>query len=127
MSWPEASAISRGVKSKNSRAMRWTTSPSRCSSPLTPISRDPSTARRFFSNTLGQTMMLAMPVSSSSVAKITPVAVPGRCRTSTSPAVCTIRPAGAVTSCSARRNPCRSSMERKKLSGWPLSESERLL
>ena len=34
----------------------------------------------------GHTTMLAMPVSSSSVMNTTPLALPGRCRTSTTPA-----------------------------------------
>jgi len=38
------------------------------------------------------TIVLAMPVSSSSVMKITPLAVPGRWRTSTSPATVTRAP-----------------------------------
>ena len=44
--------------------------------------------RRFFSNTDGQTMMFALPPSSSNVMSqnITPFAEPGICRTSTKPA-----------------------------------------
>ena len=57
--------------------------------------------RRFFSNTLGQTTMLTMPVSSSSVRKITPLAVPGRWRTSTRPATLTRRPASLSSQCAA--------------------------
>ena len=40
----------------------------------------------------GRTMMLAMPVSSSSVRKTNPFAVPGRCRVMTMPATRTRRP-----------------------------------
>jgi hypothetical protein len=43
----------------------------------------PITTRRNFSNICGQTTRLAIPVSSSRVMNITPLALPGRCRTST--------------------------------------------
>jgi hypothetical protein len=46
----------------------------------------------------GQVITLAMPVSSSSVEKITPFALPGRCRISTMPATFTIRFTGKVAS-----------------------------
>ena len=49
-----------------------------CSRPVMPSNFAPSTIRRCFSNTSGQTMILAAPVSSSKVMKITPLAVPGR-------------------------------------------------
>ena len=45
------------------------------------------TVRRLASKTSFQTTMLATPVSSSWVRKVTPLAVPGRCRTSTMPAL----------------------------------------
>ena len=66
--------------------MTWMTRPSRCNWPRTASMREPSTTRRLFSKTLGQMTILAMPVSSSRVAKMTPLAVPGRWRTSTRPA-----------------------------------------
>ena len=46
----------------------------------------PITVRRLRAKTFGQTTMLTMPVSSSRVMKITPLAVPGCWRTSTRPA-----------------------------------------
>ena len=42
--------------------------------------------RRYRSQTWGQTIKLAVPVSSSSVMNVIPLAVPGRCLTRTSPA-----------------------------------------
>ena len=53
------------------------TRPSRSILPRTSRNCAVITVRRFFSNTLGQTTILTMPVSSSSVRKITPLAVPG--------------------------------------------------
>ncbi len=50
------------------------------------MSRAPITSLRYCSITFGHTTILAMPVSSSSVMKTTPLALPGRCRTSTTPA-----------------------------------------
>ena len=57
-----------------------------------PVPRHPSIvapriARRFCSKTDGQTIRLALAVSSSSVMNMTPLAEPGICRTSTSPAM----------------------------------------
>ena len=54
----------------------------------------PSTTGRNVSNIFGQTMMLAMSVSSSRVMKMTPLAVPGRWRTRTRPETVTRRPFG---------------------------------
>ena len=51
--------------------------------------------RRFFSKTVGQTTRLAMPLSSSSVMNMTPLALPGRWRTSTMPAASSHRPSRA--------------------------------
>ena len=42
--------------------------------------------RRYRSHTCGQTIRLTVPVSSSSVMNVIPLAVPGRCLTRTSPA-----------------------------------------
>ena len=53
---------------------------------LDQISRAPITSLRNRSITFGHTTILAMPVSSSSVMNTTPLALPGRCRTSTTPA-----------------------------------------
>ena len=72
--------------------MTWMTPCSDCRRPVTFSKRAPSTMARKRSKIFGQTMMLATPVSSSSVAKITPDAVPGRWRTRTSPATETRRP-----------------------------------
>ena len=70
--------------------------------PVTATSLAPSTMGRNASKIFGQTIVLAAPVSSSSVMKITPLALPGRCRTSTSPATVTRRPDGV-----AARRSCR--------------------
>ena len=71
-----------------------TTSPSRCSRPVTLRQRPAITARRKRSKIFAQTTMLAVPVSSSSVTKITPLAVPGRWRQITMPATATRAPFG---------------------------------
>jgi hypothetical protein len=65
---------------------------------VTLSSRPEITARRNSSYFAFHTTMLATPVSSSSVMKITPFAVPGRCRTSTSPATTTRAPFGGRSS-----------------------------
>ena len=73
------------------------------------------TMRRKRSNTRRQTTTLAMPVSSSSVMKMTPLAVPGRWRTSTRPATVTALPSPASwraahgAGCGAARIPRASS------------------
>ncbi len=75
------------------------------------------TVRRFCAKTFGQTMMLAMSVSSSRVMKTTPLAVPGICRISTRPATVTRLSCGrSVARCSALgMAPRRVSRSRKKL------------
>ena len=84
------------------QAEGWRTS-TRCrrpsSWPRTARKREVITTRRCFSIIFGHTTILAMPVSSSSVRKITPLAVPGRCRTSTSPATVTRWPASRSSQC----------------------------
>ena len=75
-----------GVRSSMRSATIWMTPCSLCSLPVTATKRAPSTIARKRSNAFGQTMTLAMPASSSSVMKMTPLAVPGRWRTSTRPA-----------------------------------------
>ncbi len=54
------------------------------------------------SNSFGQTTILAIPVSSSIVMKMTPLAEPGRWRTSTRPATLTRAPCAAPPSPAAR-------------------------
>ncbi|MOA27736.1 hypothetical protein D3C78_1486290 [compost metagenome] len=80
---------------------------------------------RYFSKTFGQTMALATPVSSSIVMKITPLAEPGRWRTSTSPATVTLRPTGAVARARLSTSPCPESAARRKETGCAFSEKER--
>ena len=63
----------------------WMTPFSFCSTPVTLISRAPITTGRYCSNLRGHTIVLAMPVSSSSVMKMA-LPLPGRWRTSTRPA-----------------------------------------
>ena len=70
-------------------ATTWITPDAFCSGPVTATRRAPITTGRYVSNVRCHTIVLAMPVSSSSVMKITPLAVPGRWRTSTRPATVT--------------------------------------
>lgn len=65
---------------------RCTISPSRCRTPRTPSRRAVRSSRRWRSARWAWTMMLASPVSSSMVRKMTPLAVPGRWRQVTMPA-----------------------------------------
>ena len=76
-----------------------------CSLPVTATKRAPSTIARSRSKTFGHTMILATPVSSSSVMKMTPCAVPGRWRTSTRPATVTRAPFLTELSASERKIP----------------------
>ena len=57
--------------------------------PWMTMRRAPITSLRKRSSVFGQTTALAMPVSSSMVMNTTPLAVPGRWRTSTTPATAT--------------------------------------
>ena len=83
----------------------WITPEALCKGPVTATSRAPITTGRYVSNARAHTMVLAMPVSSSSVMKITPLAVPGRWRTSTSPATVTRSPLRMPGNSSWRRMP----------------------
>jgi hypothetical protein len=60
---------------------------SRCNLPVQRSRVAPSAARRKRSRIWGQTIRLAIPVSSSMVMKTTPLALPGRCRISVMPAI----------------------------------------
>ena len=116
---------SSGEMSSTTSATTWVTSPSRCSRPVTLRQRPEITARRKRSKVLAQTTTLAVPVSSSRVTKITPLAVPGRCRQTTSPATATRAPFGGITrSAATRQRGGRGQPERSLAtsgcSGWPL-------
>ena len=82
------------------------------------------TIRRWASKTRGQTTRLAMPNSSSKVTKTTPEAVPGRWRTSTSPAICRKSPLRVSRSFfeSAMRRSHR--VGRSSCSGWARNDIE---
>ena len=64
----------------------------------------------------------ATPVSSSSVTNVMPLAVPGRCRTSTNPATRTCRPGRAVESSHDRITPSDMSCCRKNDIGCARSD-----
>ena len=68
--------------------------------------------RRCRSNTFGQTTRLAMPLSSSSVMNITPLALPGRCRTSTRPAASSQRPSRACHRLDTADDPAAAEIRR---------------
>ena len=76
--WSMERRRSSGVRSRISCATTWITPDALCSGPVTLTRRAPSTTGRNASKVRAHTMQLAMPVSSSSVMKITPFAVPGR-------------------------------------------------
>ena len=116
------SRSSQWVRSSTRAATRWTISPARCTLPRTSARRPPRIARRHFSRMLGQTTTFTVPVSSSSVMKITPLALPGRWRTSTSPAVAARAPSCARATVSAASAPRPASRSRRNESGWARSE-----
>ena len=64
-------AAEQPVEADETLISTWTTMPSRCTGPSTPIIIDCSTTRRKRSDVFGQTIRLAFPVSSSSVMKMT--------------------------------------------------------
>ena len=89
-------------------AMTWITSSSYSTRPRTSISRAAMITLRCLAIRSGQITRLTTPVSSSSVMKHTPLALPGRWRISTSPASLTRRPSRMALSRSAVRKPRRS-------------------
>ena len=101
--WPRAhwrraiarAGADRPLRSSIFCAITWTTPDSFCTRPVTATRRAPMTSGRCRSNSFGQTTILAIPVSSSIVMKMTPLAEPGRCRTSTRPATVTRAPSRA--------------------------------
>ena len=94
--------------SSSRRATTWITpsSSSRWTRPCTAISRAPITILRCLSNTSGQITRLATPVSSSMVMNTTPLALPGRWRISTRPAIDRRLPSRTDLTCSAVTNFC---------------------
>ena len=86
--------LSRGVRSSRRSATTWMTLSSRCNLPVQRSRVAPSAARRKRSRIGGQTIRLAIPVSSSMVMKTTPLALPGRWRISTIPAIASRRSTG---------------------------------
>ena len=113
----------RGLQALNCFARTFTTFCSTCSTPRTSSSgvREISSACR--SNRCGVTTTLTSPVSSSSVRKTNPLAVPGRWRQITSPAVATVSPSRPFSSRSrAVRTPFGASTSRTCDIGWPASE-----
>ena len=106
-------------------ATTWMTRPARCSRPRTARKRAVITVRRFLANTFGQTMMLAMSVSSSSVMNTTPFEVPGRCRTRTRPATVTVESCfnASPRSAALRMAPSAIRRSRKNRTGCAFSDS----
>ena len=94
-----------------------------CSLPVTLTSLVPSTIGRKTSNTFGHTMVLAIEVSSSSVMKMTPLALPGRWRTSTTPAQLIRRLSFLRLTCWQAMTRSRINLSRKNSIGWPFSDS----
>ena len=99
---------------------------SRCTRPFTCISRAVITTLRKVAITLGQMTRLATPVSSSSVTKQTPLALPGRWRTSTSPASRSRAPCAIPATSAAGVKPCRAMLARRKASGCAFSDRRRV-
>ena len=117
---------SAGVRSVSRSAMTWMTRPSRCRVPVAASRRAVMTTARNRSKRSGQRTRLAKPVSSSSVAKITPLALPGRWRTRTRPQTVT---RGGQSSSHSRRavTACFPvSQSRRNTSGCAFSDSRRL-
>ena len=110
---------------RSCRTTRWTTSPSRWMRPRTAIMLADMMVRRFCSKTFGQTTRLAMPVSSSSVMNSTPLAEPGRWRTSTIPAASSDRPSRAPMASAQVTIRRRRRSSRRKATGCCLSDSPR--
>ena len=79
-------------------ATTWMISPVFCTRPLMSMRRAPITTARWVSSTCGQITALQTENSSSSVRKTTPLAEPGRWRTSTTPATVTGAPLRSVLS-----------------------------
>ncbi|MCU0256525.1 MAG: carbohydrate binding family 9 domain-containing protein [Vicinamibacterales bacterium] len=97
----------------STRSARTAVTPSCCcSTPSTTTNGSWTITVRWASNRSGRTMTLAMPVSSSSVRKQKPLAVPGRWRVITAPATRTRRPCRAPGRSAARRTP-RSARSRR--------------
>ena len=71
----------------------------------------------------GQTTTLATPVSSSMVANTTPAALPGRWRTSTTPATDTRAPSRRWVASAQLRMPSRARAARRKRSGCAFSDN----
>src|SRR5882672_6888840 len=91
-----ASVPSQRLRSMKRAAITCITSPCRCSSPCTSSRRASRKCRRCASATPGQTIRFTWPVSSSRVMKMTPLALDGRWRVMTSPAVLTRVPCAIV-------------------------------
>ena len=83
------------------------------------------TTGRKRSNVFGQTMMLAIAVSSSMVMKITPLAEPGRCRQVTRPETVARAPDAVVRRLSLRRMPRWETPPRRNSHGCARSDSRR--
>ena len=114
-----------GVRSSKLSATIWITPASFCTRPVMATKRPPSTTALFCSKILGQTMALATPVSSSKVMKITPLAEPGRWRTSTSPATLTFGMGRGAARSSQRRMRLAARYLRRKAMGCAFRDRER--
>ena len=112
------SPASFSVRLRTSPATTWMTSPSRSSTPLMISSRPCRSSARYRSSTAFQTMMLLLPVSSSSVTKTTPLAEPGRWRQVTMPATRTNRFGLQSSRSAAVRQPRKAGSVRSNDIGW---------
>ena len=84
------------------------------------------TARRHLLNIFGQMTTLAMPVSSSNVAKITPDVALGRCRTNTGLATFINAPSVVFVNCSFATIFSAESLGLSKARGWLFIDKPRL-
>ena len=117
-----SSAESQGVRSSILSATIWTTPDSDCSLPVTRTNFEPMMTGRKRSKFRAQMMMLATALSSSRVRKMA-LPLPGRCRTSTSPATVTRLPFRTDARPAFGVMPARSSRSRRKDSGCAFSDS----
>ncbi len=107
-------------------AIRWTTpSGERCTRPSTSISRAAITGRRSRSNWRAQSTQLVTPVSSSMVMKMA-LPLPGRWRTSTSPAVRVKRPSARRDVSAQVLAPSRAKSGRSSAIGCAFSDRRRV-
>ncbi len=92
--------------------MRLVAPSARSTCPRTTSAGDVRATRRNRRHSPAVHTTLSSPVSSSTDRKVTPPAVPGRCRWVTTPATATRRPASCANACATRSTPAASSPSR---------------